>query len=413
MKAEILAIGTEMLFGQIVDTNSAWIASRMPALGIDLYYISTMGDNTGRMVQSFQRAWERSDLIITTGGLGPTEDDLTREAIAKTLGEEMYPDPDLERALRERFARRPNPGPMPERNLKQAMLIPSAMALKNPRGTAPGWWAEKDGRIIVSMPGVPPEMHLMWAEQVEPRLAERSDGTVILSRNVKTNGLGEGLVDEMISPLLSSTNPSIGVYAKRDGVHLRISAKAPNRAEAQRLIDEMEPKARDILGNAIWGVDDETPAESVALLLKEQGLTLAVMESCTGGLLSSMITDVPGSSGYFKGGIVSYHTDVKMGYGVDPAIVKEHGVISGETAIAMAQAVREQLGADIGIGVTGVAGGEPVEGRQPGTVFTALASADTQRSLHNIVYLNNRPDIKERAAANALLYLRRLLVGLE
>ena len=149
MKAEILAIGTEMLFGQIVDTNSAWIASRMPALGIDLYYISTMGDNTGRMVQSFQRAWERSDLIITTGGLGPTEDDLTREAIAKTLGEEMYPDPDLERALRERFARRPNPGPMPERNLKQAMLIPSAMALKNPRGTAPGWWAEKDGRIIV------------------------------------------------------------------------------------------------------------------------------------------------------------------------------------------------------------------------------------------------------------------------
>ena len=411
MKAEILAIGTEMLFGQIVDSNSAWIASRLPSLGIDIYYISTVGDNIGRIVEAFRRGLSRSDLIITTGGLGPTEDDLTREAIAEALDEEMYQVPELAQALRDRFARRANP--MPERNLKQAMLIPSGTALKNPRGTAPGWWVERDGRIIVSMPGVPSEMYLMWEEQVEPRLIERSDGTIILSRNVKTNGIGEGQVDEMVSPLLSSTNPSIGVYAKRDGVHLRISAKCPTRSEAQGLLDDMEVRVRGILGNAIWGVDEETPAHSVGELLKAQGATVAVMESCTGGLLASMITDVPGSSDYFKGGIVSYSNDVKIASGVDRGIIEGHGAVSAETAVAMAQAARSGLDADYGIGVTGVAGNEAVEGQPPGTVFIGVASRDTARSVHNTIYLANRPDIKERAAANALLQLRRLLVGLD
>lgn len=411
MKAEILSIGTEMLFGQIVDSNSAWIASRLPSLGIDLYHISTVGDNAGRIVEAFRRGWERSDLIITTGGLGPTEDDLTRECIAETLGEELYQVPELVQALRDRFARRANP--MPERNLKQATLIPSGTYLKNPRGTAPGWWVERDGRIIVSMPGVPSEMYLMWEEQVEPRLIQRSDGTILLSRNVKTNGIGEGQVDEMVSPLLGSPNPSIGVYAKRDGVHLRISAKAATRHEAQSMLDGMEAKVRAILGNAIWGVDDETPAQSVGDLLKERGATLAVMESCTGGLLASMITDVPGSSDYFKGGIVSYTNDVKTGSGVDPAVIAQHGAVSAETAVAMARAVRERLGADYGIGVTGVAGDEPVEGNPPGTVFIGVAARDTARSVHNTIYLTNRPDIKERSASNALLQLRRLLVGLD
>ena len=411
MKAEILAIGTEMLFGQIVDSNSAWIASRLPSLGIDIYYISTVGDNIGRIVEVFRRGLSRSDLIITTGGLGPTEDDLTREAIAEALGEEMYQVPELAQALRERFARRANP--MPERNLKQAMLIPSGTALKNPRGTAPGWWVERDGKVIVSMPGVPSEMYLMWEEQAEPRLIERSDGTIILSRNVKTNGIGEGQVDEMVSPLLSSTNPSIGVYAKRDGVHLRISAKCPTRNEAQALLDDMEGRVRGILGTAIWGVDEETPAHSVGELLKAEGATVAVMESCTGGLLASMITDVPGSSDYFKGGIVSYSNDVKIASGVDRSIIEGHGAVSAETAVAMAQAVRNRLDADYGIGVTGVAGNEAVEGQPPGTVFIGVASRDHARSVHNSIYLTNRPDIKERAAANALLQLRRLLVGLD
>ena len=412
MKAEILSIGTEILFGQIVDTNSSWIASRLPALGIDLYYVSTVGDNKSRMVDTFRRAWQRSDLIITTGGLGPTEDDLTRESISEMLQEPMRVAPELEEALRERFRRRGG-NPMPERNMKQATLLPSATAIPNPRGSAPGWWVERDGRIMVSMPGVQAEMYLMWNEQVEPRLYERSDGTVILSRNIKTNGLGEGLVDEMLSPFLSSTNPTIGVYAKRDGVHLRLSAKAARQEEAQHLLAELEPKVWEVLGEAIWGVDEETPAQVAGALLKERGLTLATMESCTGGLLASSITDVPGSSTYFKGGIVSYTNAVKVSNGVDPKIIEEHGAVSPETAAAMAAAVRERLAASVGIGVTGVAGPDPLEDKPPGTVYVGLATAHGQRATAAGIYLQNRPDIKERASASALLFLRRHLLGLE
>lgn len=411
MKAEILAIGTEILFGQIVDTNSAWIAQHLPALGIDLYYISTAGDNQARLVETLRRAWERSDLIITTGGLGPTEDDLTREAIAELLGEQMVVQPDLEAALRERFRRRGTP--MPERNLKQATLIPSATAIPNPRGSAPGWWVEKEGRIIASMPGVRGEMYHMWEEQVAPRLRERSTGTVIVSRHIKTSGLGEALVDEMLSPLLGSPNPTIGVYAKVDGIHLRLSAKAASPEEGGALLRELEVKVREILGEAVWGVDDETPEGIVGDLLKRRGLTLAALESCTGGLFSSMVTDVPGSSSYFRGGIVSYTNEIKMQSGVDPRIIEKHGAVSPETAAAMAAAAREHLGADLGVGITGVAGPEPLEGKQPGTVFVAVAGPDGQRGTSPPVFLTNRPDIKHRAAVNALLFLRRFLLETE
>ena len=411
MKAEIFAIGTEILFGQIVDTNSTWLASRLPALGIDLYYISTVGDNQARMVESLGRAWNRSDLIITTGGLGPTEDDLTREAIAELLGEPMTIGPELEEALRERWRRRGMP--MPERNLKQATLIPSATAIPNPRGSAPGWWVERDGRTIVSMPGVRNEMYLMWEEQVEPRLRDQSDGTIILSRNIKTSGLSEALVDEMVSPLLSSTNPTIGVYAKVDGIHLRLSAKAARRAEAESLLKDLESQVREILKDAVWGVDEETPEGAVGTLLKERGLTVATMESCTGGLLASTITDVPGSSGYFRGGIVSYTNEVKIEAGVSPKSIEEYGAVSPEAAIEMAGAVRKKLGADIGMAITGVAGPDPLEGKPPGTVYIGLATAQDQRVTSGCIYLPYRPDIKQRATVYALLFLRKYLLGME
>ncbi len=411
MKAEIISIGTELLFGQIVDTNSAWLASRLPALGVDLYYVSTVGDNLGRVVQTLRRAWERSDVVITTGGLGPTEDDLTRESIAELLGETMVVQPDLEEALRRRFAGRAIP--MPERNIKQATLIPSARAIPNPRGSAPGWWTEKDGHIIASMPGVPSEMFLMWEQEVAPRLLARSDGSVILSKIIKTNGLSESLVDEMLSPLLGSTNPSIGVYAKSDGIHLRLSAKAARPPEAQALLDELEPRVRAILGDVIWGADDETPAVAAGHLLRDRGLTLATMESCTGGLVGSMVTDVPGSSVYFKGGIITYTNAMKIAHGVHPRIIEEHGAVSAETAIAMAVAVRERLGADVGISVTGVAGPDSQEGKSPGTVFIGIATADNQRVMTGGIYQQHRPDIKMRAAHNALLFLRRVLLGIE
>jgi len=411
VKAEIIAIGTEILFGQIVDTNSAWIATHLPALGIDLYHISTVGDNQGRLAETLGRAWDRSDLVITTGGLGPTEDDLTREAIAEMLGETMTLQPDLEAALRERFRRRG--AAMPERNLKQATLIPSSQAIPNPRGSAPGWWVERDGHTIVSMPGVRNEMYFMWDEQVEPRLRERSDGAIILSRSIKTSGLGEALVDEMLSPLLSSANPTIGVYAKTDGIHLRLSAKAAKRQDAEALLSDLEVKVRDILKDIIWGTDDDTPETAVGAILKQRGLTVATMESCTGGLLSSTITDVPGSSAYFKGGVITYTNKLKIASGVPSTTIEQFGAISGETAMAMAAAVRQRLGADIGLSVTGVAGPEPAEGKPPGTVFIGLATAQDQRVTNSGIYLPNRAEIKNRATVYALLFLRRYLLGIE
>ncbi len=238
MKAEILSIGTEILLGEIVDTNAAYIASRLPALGIDLYFKAVVGDNMERLTETIGRARERSDVVICTGGLGPTEDDLTREAICAVLGEEPHVDPELEATLRGFFERRGYA--MPERNVKQCWLIPSARAIPNPRGTAPGWWVERDGKIIIAMPGPPTEMTRMWENEVAPELLRRNPGSVLITRTLKTAGIGEGTVDEMVSPLLKSTNPSIGIYARADGVHLRLAAKAPDEQAAWRLLQPLE-----------------------------------------------------------------------------------------------------------------------------------------------------------------------------
>jgi nicotinamide-nucleotide amidase len=205
MKAELISIGTELLLGEILDTNAQYIAARLPPLGIDLFYMSKVGDNLDRLTEVIGRAWDRSDLVLATGGLGPTEDDLTREAIAAVLGEELRVDQGLAQQLRDFFAGRG--AVMPERNLKQATLIPSARAIPNPRGTAPGWWVEREGKVIVAMPGPPTEMERMWNDEVAPELERRPTGAVLISRTLKTVGLGEGHVDELLSPILKSTNP--------------------------------------------------------------------------------------------------------------------------------------------------------------------------------------------------------------
>ncbi|MDY6907696.1 MAG: competence/damage-inducible protein A, partial [Chloroflexota bacterium] len=370
MKAEILSIGTEILLGQITDTNASHLAFQLPVLGIDLLWVTQVGDNLGRLVESIERAWLRSELVLTTGGLGPTEDDLTREAIAQVLGEELRVDPTLERELREFFSGRGFT--MPESNIKQATLVPSAVAIPNPRGTAPGWWVERDGKLLIAMPGPPSEMQRMWQKEVSPRLKARLGHGIILSRTLKTLLMAESAVDEMVSPYLSSPNPSLAVYAKPDGIHLRITAKADTLEEAQALVDTREADVRSLIGDNVWGLDEDTMEGVVGQLLAEKGLSLAVMESCTGGLLSSMITDVPGSSSYFKGGIVAYASEVKTAHGVDPALIATHGTVSAEVAAAMAHAAREGLGADIGVGLTGVAGPSPVEGKPPGVAYIAI-----------------------------------------
>ena len=409
MDAEIVSIGTEILLGEILDTNAQYVAAHLPALGINLYRMSQIGDNQDRLANIIRDAWSRADLVLCTGGLGPTEDDVTRNAIADVLGEEVYVDSNLEAELRAGFARRGN-RTMPERNIKQAWLTPSTRAIPNPHGTAPGWWSEKGGKIIIAMPGPPAEMTRMWDVEVEPQLRSRSTGAVIVSHTVKTVGIGEGQVDEMVSPLLKSTNPSIGVYARADGIHLRITARSQHAEEGYRLIEPVERELRQILGPAVWGGDEDTLEAVVIGMLKTRHLSLATMESCSGGLLASILTDAPGSSEVFRGGLVTYDTGVKEEFGVPASIIDQFGVVSDETAIAMATAVRKTLASDIGVGVTGVAGPTELGGRPIGEVHIGLDDgAETQSLVFN--FPQRREAVKRRAVTNALQLIRRALMA--
>jgi len=267
---------------------------------------------------------------------------------------------------------------------------------------------ERDGKIIVVMPGPPAEMTRMWEHEVSPELEKRSD-SILVSRTLKTTGLGESTVDEMLSPLLGSENPSIGIYHRADGVHARIAAKAKTFEEAHFLIEPVEEEARKILGVYVWGIDDETLAASVGHMLRGQSLTLGLMESATAGLIASTMTDVDGSSDYFRGSLVTYQTEVKHMNGVPAEVTTMHGVISRETAEAMAQAARERLRSDLGLGITGIAGGEEVEGQPPGTMHIALFDGTETRYAYSRYY-QGRDAAKKRAVLSALTLLRDYLM---
>lgn len=298
VRAELLSIGTELLLGQIVDTNASWLAGRLAALGIDLHFGSTVGDNLGRATEAIRRALGRSDLIVCTGGLGPTEDDLTREAIAAALDETPEVDAGLEAELRAWFAGRGVP--MPERNRKQAWLIPSARALPNPLGTAPGWLVEKDGRRLVAMPGVPREMTRMWEHEVEPVL---TGGTTIRSRTLKLLGVGESAIEESLGDLVRSTMPTVATYAKADGVHVRITDRDADERARDLRIAAMESKIRALLGQHVWGVDGDTLAGTVGRALTSRGWTLATAEGLTGGELARAVSEAEATA-WYRGGIV-------------------------------------------------------------------------------------------------------------
>lgn len=403
MRAEILSCGTELLLGHITDTNATYLAQSLTTLGIDLYFVSQVGDNQGRIVETLQRAWDRSELIIMTGGLGPTEDDLTRESISALLDETMQVDPKLETELRSMFATRNTR--MPENNLKQATLIPSAQALPNPRGTAPGWWVEKDKHIIVAMPGVPREMHHMWEQQAIPRLSRHAGG-LLHTQILRVSGLGESTIEERLGTLTHSNNPTIATYAKSDAVDVRITAKAQTSEEAKRQVAEMETHIRQILGHHIFGTAKDTLQSVVGKLLQAHHQSLAVMESLTGGLLSSTITDVEGSSNYFIGGIVAYSNTLKEQIGVPPQVIAHHGAVSEATARAMAHAIRQHLAADIGLSITGVAGPDTLEGKPVGTVYIAIEGPDGVVTGMGPGWRANREDNKRFAVLAALNLLR-------
>ncbi len=410
MRAEILSCGTELLLGHITDTNATYLAQSLAALGIDLYFVSQVGDNQGRIVETLRRAWERSDLIIMTGGLGPTEDDLARESISALLGETMQVDARLEAELRRMFTARHVE--MPKRNLKQATLIPSAQALPNPRGTAPGWWVEKDKRIIVAMPGVPREMYRMWEYEVIPRLGLYTGG-LIFTRILRVSGLGESAVEERLDSVIHSNNPTVATYAKIDAVDVRITAKAGTREEAEQQVAEMEVRVRQLLGHHIFGVDKQTLQDIVGEQLAARKQTLAVMESLTGGLLASRITDVPGSSAYFVGGLVTYSAALEAQMGVPRDVLEQYGVISEETARAMAHTVRERFGTDFGLGITGVAGPDTLEGKAPGTVHIAIEGPEGVVTGMGPGWRANREDNKRFAVLAALNLLRLHLAGIK
>ena len=408
MKAEIFSIGTELLMGELTDTNAAWIAGQLPPLGIRLQWVSIIGDDLAMLSDAFTRGLQRSDVIFTTGGLGPTQDDLTREAIAQALGETPTVQDEVVQGLERYFAGRGMT--MPSHNIKQAHLIPSARFVRNRNGTAPGWWVEKEGRIIVCMPGPPGEMQPIWQEEVAPRLRELVDEEVTITRNIKTLGMSEAAIDEEISEYFGQENPYLGIYSKADGIHLRIIARARDETVAREQIAPVEQAIVDRLGPYIWGYDDETPEQAAGQALAERGLTLATLESCSGGFLANSITDMPGSSAYYKGGVVAATKEMLLANGVPAHTIDRHGTVSRETALAMAQAAKANWGADYGIGITGVIGPEAVEEQPVGQVYVAIAGLASNRELE-FRTPPRRIVIKRRVSNTALTELRKLIVA--
>jgi len=407
MRAEIISVGTELLLGELTDTNAPFLASQLPLLGIDLYWISQVGDNQARLVEVLRRAWQRSDLVLITGGLGPTEDDLTREAIAELLGEEPRVVPALVCELREFFARLGME--MPPTNIKQATLIPSAEVIHNTSGTAPGWWVEKDSRILIAMPGPPREMEPMWYNQILPRLRQSVTGAIIVSKTIKTFGLSEASVGELVSPLFSSANPTLGVYVKADGIHLRLTAKAQSQRQAEEMIAPSEARLRAILGEYIWGTDGDTLEAVIGQMLTERGLSLAVMEGYTGGLLAATITNNPGASTYFKGGLVAGSDEAHRAFGVDAKVISDYGASSAEVALAMAEAARLHLGADVGVSIAGVDEPNEVEEGLVTTVYIGIDDGRDKRAITAHYPPWDRAWVKRRAVTAALFELRQML----
>jgi nicotinamide-nucleotide amidase len=384
MKAEIITSGTELLLGEVTDVNTSYIAGQLAALGIDLYYCSTVGDNFERFSGVLKQAWGRSDLIIITGGLGPTQGDITREVIAALLGEKATIDPDLKRELTAFFVGRGIE--MPDNNLKQATLIPSTVALRNASGTAPGWWVEKENRIIVTLPGPPGEMQIMWQNVVLPRLKARSRA-IILSRTLKTWGLSEARVDEMVAPFLGSGNPTLALYAKPDGINLRITAKATTESAVAAMLLQREQDIRNILDKYIWGADSETLEGIVGKLLHDKKLTIAVAETFTGGLLAHSLAVTPGSHDCFKGGLVLASSTTRA---------------TTESASDMAQTARNQFKSDIGMAIDGRG---TTGTRIKRNAFIAVVSGEKRAAIAT-GYPGNPQLIARRTINHALIYLR-------
>ena len=373
MIVEVIAVGTELLLGQIINTNLAHIGSRIADLGLDAHYQQTVGDNLGRMETAIETALGRSDAVIITGGIGPTQDDITREAICAATGRAMAFSDEYAQALRDRYATWGRE--MPESNLRQAEYPEGAELLPNPKGTAPGLALEHEGKLIFALPGVPPEMYLLLDDHVLPRIKQKAGiDEVLVSRVIRTWGRGESAVAEVLEDMFeASTNPSMAFLASNGEIKVRLTAKAPTAPEAEALIAPVEEEVKGRLGSLVFGTDDDTIETIVIDLAKAKGWTIGTAESATGGLLAGRLTATPGSSDVFRGSIVAYASDLKHDLlGVSDETIAG-GVVSEETALAMAQGARQRLAVDVAVSVTGFAG---PSGETPGTMIVAVATPE-------------------------------------
>ena len=410
MTVEILAIGTELLLGQIVNSNATRIGERLADAGLDHFQQTVVGDNEARIADAITASCSRADALIITGGLGPTKDDLTREAIARAAGVELIFDPDQEKRLRERWTR--GGRAMPESNLQQAERPSGSRLISNPKGTAPGIRLRIAGTWVFALPGVPAEMIPMLEDSVIPFLRGDDDG-VVVSRLLRTWGESESAIGERLGDLYdASTNPTIAFLASGGEIKIRITAKAATRDEATALIGPVETTVRDRLGKRIFGVDDDTIEVVVLRMLEEHGWTLGTAESATGGLVAGRITSIPGASRVFRGSIVSYATDVKESLLEVPAdLVAEHGVVSEPVAVAMAEGARERLRSDVVVSVTGSAGPDPQE-RPVGTVVVAVVTPERSR-VRTLTLPGDRERVRAFASTAALQLLRMSLQGVD
>ena len=406
MRCEVLAVGTELLLGQIVDTNSAWIGEQLAESGIDSYEHRVVGDNLDRIVAALRDLISRSEAVIVCGGLGPTQDDLTRDAIAAVMDAELVRRPELVAHIATMFRSRERD--MPENNLRQADVPVGGEAIPNPVGTAPGLRCPIGERVVYAVPGVPYEMQLMVRDHVLPDLLERSgEQAVIVSRSLKTWGTSESGLAEMIAHRVDAqTNPTIAFLARGiEGLVVRITAKGGTRVEAEQLVAAEERELRAILGDLVFAVDDDTMETAVVDALRLRGWTLAVAESVTGGLIGARIVNVPGASEVFRGTVAAYATEVKRSVlGVTAA-----SVVTTEAAAEMAEGARRVLGADVGIAVTGVAGPADQDGRPPGSVCFALALPGTPTEAVETRLPGDRERIRQFSTISLLNLLRMRL----
>ncbi len=409
MKCEIIAVGTELLLGNIVNTNAQYLSQKLADLGIDVFYHVAVGDNLQRLSDTIRQGLQRSELIITSGGLGPTVDDLTKEGVADALGIKLLPDEASIRKIEGLFKAMGRP--MTENNIKQGYIPEGASVLENDNGTAPGVLIEKNGRTIIMLPGPPKELYPMFEDRVLPYLRAKVNST-IRSKMLRVIGVGESAAEDMLKEIFNSqTNPTIAPYAKEGEVHLRITAKAGTAEEADIMIDQMENRVRDILGDNIYGYDEEALEAVVLKLLQERKLTLALAESCTGGLVSNRLTDIPGASESLMYGVVSYSNEAKVKLlGVKEETLRAYGAVSSQTAEEMAAGVRSLVNADIGVSVTGIAGPDGGSPEKPvGLVYIGIASGE-KTEVHKVIFNGNRKRIKWNTSNKALDLLRRELL---